>query len=442
MKNFVLIGLVVVSVFTVTINVSAQSSDGSTGGTTPPSTDPTQPAVDPKGASTVSVPTTPAPVLAPASATAPTSPAIVKPKVVSPKPKIPTPTPVTPITAISNETVPPTTPTSNNSSIFVVVGAMVVGGVLGFFGLKAKKATGNGPCDAIKKQRDLKKGELEGVTNKFSIQKALMDKLKKEVENKKEKINKNLIKKTRNKTLETIGNETLTETVVLIEEGKKLYDGLVGKYEKGQKLLEILRQKQLKLAGELATLDSSYNQCMLQVTASNATLPGGINLEFFSGETVPKTTLLFLHKPKEKKILLAMKKRSFGKGKWNGVGGKLMKGETIHEALVRETKEEIAVLVEPTDLIQMATLDFAFKNNSEWNQQTHVFFTERWEGEPVETEEMDPKWHSIDELPFENMWIDDPHWLPLVLEGKKVNASFIFDNKGDEILDMKIDQNS
>lgn len=153
-----------------------------------------------------------------------------------------------------------------------------------------------------------------------------------------------------------------------------------------------------------------------------------------------KTTLLFLHKPKEKKILLAMKKRSFGKGKWNGVGGKLNGQETVKEASIREVKEEIDVMVSHDDLIQVATIDFSFHNKPEWNQQTHVFFVEKWDGDPKETEEMSPKWHHVDSLPFENMWVDDPHWLPLVLQGHKLNASFIFNETGDKILEMKINK--
>lgn len=153
-----------------------------------------------------------------------------------------------------------------------------------------------------------------------------------------------------------------------------------------------------------------------------------------------KTTLLFLYKSKEKKILLAMKKRSFGKGKWNGVGGKLNEGETIREALVRETLEEINVVVNEDDLVQVATLDFSFKNNPEWDQQTHVFFVEKWNGDPMESEEVNPKWYSFNSLPFENMWVDDLHWLPLVLEGKNIDASFLFSKTGDEILEMKVEE--
>ena len=134
-----------------------------------------------------------------------------------------------------------------------------------------------------------------------------------------------------------------------------------------------------------------------------------------------------------------MKKRRFGTGKWNGVGGKLEPGESIKDGLIRETLEEINIVVKHADLEQVATLDFSFDENPEWNQQTHVFFAEKWEGEPVESEEMNPKWHHIDELPFESMWIDDPYWLPLVIKGKKLKASFHFSKTGDKILDMKVD---
>ena len=38
---------------------------------------------------------------------------------------------------------------------------------------------------------------------------------------------------------------------------------------------------------------------------------------------------------KNNQILLGYKKRGFGKGKWNGFGGKVEKGETPQEAAIR-----------------------------------------------------------------------------------------------------------
>ena len=40
------------------------------------------------------------------------------------------------------------------------------------------------------------------------------------------------------------------------------------------------------------------------------------------------------------RLLLGLKKRGFGQGKWNGFGGKLDEGETPRQAAIREMKEE------------------------------------------------------------------------------------------------------
>jgi len=44
-------------------------------------------------------------------------------------------------------------------------------------------------------------------------------------------------------------------------------------------------------------------------------------------------TLVVLHN--ESCVLLGLKKRGFGKGKWNGFGGKVEEGETIAQAAMR-----------------------------------------------------------------------------------------------------------
>ena len=44
-------------------------------------------------------------------------------------------------------------------------------------------------------------------------------------------------------------------------------------------------------------------------------------------------TLLFVMQPNQ--VLLGMKKRGFGAGRWNGFGGKVQDGETIEDAAKR-----------------------------------------------------------------------------------------------------------
>lgn len=54
-------------------------------------------------------------------------------------------------------------------------------------------------------------------------------------------------------------------------------------------------------------------------------------------------TLCFVHD--NERILLGMKKRGFGANRWNGYGGKLLDGETVEEAAVREFQEEAGIKV-------------------------------------------------------------------------------------------------
>ena len=48
------------------------------------------------------------------------------------------------------------------------------------------------------------------------------------------------------------------------------------------------------------------------------------------------TNVLTFRDEKRDELLLGMKLRDFGKGYWNGFGGKVDPGETIEEAAVRE----------------------------------------------------------------------------------------------------------
>ena len=149
-----------------------------------------------------------------------------------------------------------------------------------------------------------------------------------------------------------------------------------------------------------------------------------------------ETTLIFLRRNDE--VLLAMKKRRFGEGRWNGVGGKVDPGETIEEAMLRETKEEIGVI--PTNYFQAADISFdQYFKGEHALMHVHVFIATAWDGEPTESEEMQPQWFSVDSLPYDAMWQDDPYWLPLVLEGKKIRASFVM-NKEDIITQHSIEE--
>lgn len=149
---------------------------------------------------------------------------------------------------------------------------------------------------------------------------------------------------------------------------------------------------------------------------------------------LPQATWCFLLRGKDE-ILLAMKKRGFGKGRWNATGGKVKPGERAIVAAAREAQEELMVV--PRNLSKIARVDFFFVNKPEWSQQVIGFVTREWDGNPLETEEMLPRWFNYGEIPYDQMWPDDKYWLPYVLEGKRIEGEFLFGDD-DQILEHAV----
>ncbi len=133
-------------------------------------------------------------------------------------------------------------------------------------------------------------------------------------------------------------------------------------------------------------------------------------------------TLCVIHQ--HPKVLLGLKKRGFGEGRWNGFGGKLEENETLEESAKREVLKEVGIEVK--EIEKKGIITFEFQNDQE-TLEVHIFHVSKFEGELIESEEMKPQWFHIDEIPFEEMWADDKHWVPLFLEGKKFKGTFLFD---------------
>lgn len=149
--------------------------------------------------------------------------------------------------------------------------------------------------------------------------------------------------------------------------------------------------------------------------------------------TMKTCSLIFLLRGDE--ILLAMRKRGFGTGYYNGAGGKLLAGETVEKALLRETQEEIGVT--PTTYHKVAINEFVFPDGIT-DMYVHVFVATEWEGTPEESEEMAPRWFKQSEIPYDDMWQDDILWMPLVLRGKLLKTRFTFDDE-QNMLSAQID---
>lgn len=147
----------------------------------------------------------------------------------------------------------------------------------------------------------------------------------------------------------------------------------------------------------------------------------------------PSETAVICYVISDGHVLLINKKTGLGKGKVNAPGGRLEDGETPREAAVRELEEEVGIT--PGDIREMGHLSFIFTNG--YSLRGTVFFAHSYTGEPKETEEADPFWIPIADIPYGNMWEDDRIWLPKALAGYHIEGKFIFEDE--KMLSKRVD---
>ena len=115
-------------------------------------------------------------------------------------------------------------------------------------------------------------------------------------------------------------------------------------------------------------------------------------------------------------------------GKWIGVGGKSLPGETPLECAVREFREETGM--EPEDMELAGTVDFCYDTRE--TERIHVFLCYGAEGELRECGEGTFAWieeNKILELP---LWEGDKLFLRKMIdrEGIPFHMTLFYDDKG------------
>ncbi len=147
---------------------------------------------------------------------------------------------------------------------------------------------------------------------------------------------------------------------------------------------------------------------------------------------VQQVTLCFI--AHERRVLLMRKLRGIGAGKINGPGGKVEPGETPLHAAIRETQEEVGVTPLAPEL--RGELFFYFRGGP--TLQCLVYLACDFEGEPVRTAEAEPLWFPQAALPYNEMWADDRHWLPLLLAGDRFRGSV--EVEGEQVVSHHIER--
>jgi len=123
-------------------------------------------------------------------------------------------------------------------------------------------------------------------------------------------------------------------------------------------------------------------------------------------------------------ILLGHKTRGLGQGRLVGPGGKVLPGEALAVAASREVREEVGVTVLPEHLHHMATLTYPFTGRPDNSQRSYVFTATDFSGSPMDSDELVPAWYRLDSIPWDQMWDDAKLWLPRVLAGQFIEATF------------------
>ncbi|WP_035769316.1 8-oxo-dGTP diphosphatase [Arthrobacter castelli] len=141
-----------------------------------------------------------------------------------------------------------------------------------------------------------------------------------------------------------------------------------------------------------------------------------------------------------RQVLMGRKKRGFGVGKMVGLGGHVEPGESVAEAACREVAEESSVAVRQQDLNDVGTVEFVFPARPQWNMSTRVFTASVFAGVPVETDEIEPHWFALDDLPVSHMWQDAEHWLPPMLSGRRLAVTITLRPDNETVAEVYLEE--
>ena len=125
--------------------------------------------------------------------------------------------------------------------------------------------------------------------------------------------------------------------------------------------------------------------------------------------------------PDRRRVLLVHRSREDDQqqGKWNGLGGKLERGEDVYTCLCRELHEEAGITVTSARLRGTVSWPGFGAGGEDWFG--FVFVVDGFTGTPPERNEDGPlAWHDLDDLAGLPMWPGDRHFLPLVFDAGPV----------------------
>ena len=137
-------------------------------------------------------------------------------------------------------------------------------------------------------------------------------------------------------------------------------------------------------------------------------------------------TLCYIKKNNQTLMLHRVKKENdMHKNKWNGLGGKLIPGESPEECVIREIKEESGLNIKTPSLKGIITFP-KFDNIEDW--LVFVFTANKFSGDLIDSDEGNLKWIDDSDLLNLNMWEGDRIFIPWLSKNKLFSAKFYYSN--------------
>ena len=141
---------------------------------------------------------------------------------------------------------------------------------------------------------------------------------------------------------------------------------------------------------------------------------------------IPATLCYIIKNNKVLMLHRVKKKNDIHKDKWNGLGGKMEKGESPTECVIREVYEESGLKITNPTLKGVITFP-EFDGKNDW--LVFVYIANNFTGDLIQSSEGVLEWIKKSELLSLPLWDGDKIFIPWLFEKNYFTAKFTYKNK-------------